>query len=213
MTDYEKELENEVPEFKTKEDSSEVGSSIDMSGTLAVGRVHGWKQIVGIIAVAVVVLGAWQLIIWLTHTPEYVLPAPSAIVVALIKNMPVLYNHFFYTLGTFVAGYAIGATIGLLMAAVLTQIPYIETIITPYIILLITTPAIALVPLLMLKLGFGITPRLMVIALAVGPMVMINAVTGFRRTDLAKIALAKSYGAIKFSNLYENQISFSTSND
>ena len=36
------------------------------------------------------------------------------------------------------------------------------------------------------------------VALAVGPMVMINSATGFRRTDLAKIALARSYGASTF---------------
>jgi NitT/TauT family transport system permease protein len=84
------------------------------------------------------------------------------------------------------------------MAAVLTQIPFIEKIITPYILLLITTPTLALVPLLMLKLGFNIWPRIIAVSLAAGPMVMINSVTGFRRTDLAKIALAKSYGASTF---------------
>jgi NitT/TauT family transport system permease protein len=81
------------------------------------------------------------------------------------------------------------------MAAVVTQFPFIEKIITPYILLLVTTPMIALVPLLILKFGFGSTPRYIVVALAAGPMVMINSATGFRRTDLAKIALARSYGA------------------
>ena len=198
MANYEKELENKVPEFKTGEAAPETAGKLDMSGALSVGKIHGWKQILGILGVALIVLGGWELIVRLTHTPEYVLPAPSAIVVALIKNMPVLYNHFFYTLGSLAAGYIIGSLIGLVMAAVLIQIPFLEKIITPYIILLITTPAIALVPLLMLKLGFGVTPRLIVIALAAGPMVMINSVTGFRRTDLAKIALAKSYGASNF---------------
>ena len=92
----------------------------------------------------------------------------------------------------------IGASIGLFMAAVLTQVPFIEKIITPYILLLVTTPTIALVPLLMLRMGFNIWPRIIAVALSVGPMVMINATTGFRRTDLAKIALAKSYGATTF---------------
>ena len=50
----------------------------------------------------------------------------------------------------------------------------------------------------MLRMGFTIWPRVVAVALSVGPMVMINAVTGFRRTDLAKIALAKSYGATTF---------------
>ena len=54
---------------------------------------------------------------------------------------------------------------------------------------------LALVPLLILKLGFGYSPRIIAVALASGPMVMINSATGFRRTDLAKIALARSFGA------------------
>ena len=41
----------------------------------------------------------------------------------------------------------------------------------------------ALVPLLILKFGFGEGPRIIAIALAVFPMVMINSSTGFRRTD------------------------------
>jgi NitT/TauT family transport system permease protein len=57
---------------------------------------------------------------------------------------------------------------------------------------------IALVPLLITQMGFGMSPRIIATALAAGPMVMINAATGFRRTDLAKIALARSYGATTF---------------
>ena len=85
-----------------------------------------------------------------------------------------------------------------MLAAVITQFPFVEKIITPYILLLVTTPMIALVPLLVQKMGFGLAPRIIAVALAAGPMVMINSATGFRRTDLAKIALARSYGAITF---------------
>ena len=62
----------------------------------------------------------------------------------------------------------------------------------------VTTPMLALVPLLILKLGFGSEPRIIAVALASGPMVMINSATGFRRVDLAKIALARSFGASTF---------------
>ena len=54
---------------------------------------------------------------------------------------------------------------------------------------------LALVPLLILRFGFGSEPRIIAVALASGPMVMINSATGFRRVDLAKIALARSFGA------------------
>ncbi len=89
----------------------------------------------------------------------------------------------------------IGASVGIVLAAVITQFPFIEKILTPYVLILVTTPMMALVPLLILKLGFGEAPRIIVIFLAVFPMVMINASTGFRRTDAQKLALARLYGA------------------
>jgi NitT/TauT family transport system permease protein len=92
-------------------------------------------------------------------------------------------------------GFSIGAVVGMVLAAVITQFPFVEKIIAPYILVLVTTPMLALVPLLILRFGFGYTPRVIAVALAAGPMVMINAATGFRRVDSAKIALARSYGA------------------
>src|SRR5690606_11987483 len=103
--------------------------------------------------------------------------------------------HLGHTLVELFAGFAIGASAGLILAAIITQFPFAEKIITPYILLLVTTPMLALVPLLILRFGFGYEPRIIAVALAAGPMVMINAATGFRRVDQAKIALARSYGA------------------
>jgi NitT/TauT family transport system permease protein len=62
----------------------------------------------------------------------------------------------------------------------------------------VTTPMVALIPFLMLKFGFGMAPRIIAIALATGPMVMINSATGFRRTNAELLALGKSYGATEF---------------
>ena len=103
-------------------------------------------------------------------------------------------EHYSYTLIELFAGYAVGASIGLVLAAVITQFPFVEKVITPYILLLVTTPMLALVPLLILNFGFGFTPRIIAVALASGPMVMINAATGFRRVDAMKIALAAETG-------------------
>ena len=98
----------------------------------------------------------------------------------------------------FLSGLAIGSTIGLVLAALVTQRPFVEKVIAPYVLIMVTTPMLAFVPFLRLKLGFGSWPLIIAVALAAGPMVMINSATGFRRTDLAKIALARSYGASTF---------------
>ncbi len=130
--------------------------------------------------------------------PAYTFPAPSQIGEALWENFDLFWPHLKATLRVMFVGYAIGAAVGIVLAAVITQFPFVEKVITPYILLLVTTPMIALVPMLVLKLGFGDSPRVIAVALATGPMVMINSATGFRRTDLAKIALARSYGASTF---------------
>jgi len=155
----------------------------------------GGTQMIIIVALAVCVLAAWQLIFTWREVPTYVMPRPSEVAKALVNSMPTLWPHVLVTLRELVTGYVIGAAIGIVLAAVITQFPFMEKIITPYILILITTPMMALVPLLMLKLGFGLSPRIIAVGLAVGPMVMINSSTGFRRTDAAKLALARVYGA------------------
>jgi NitT/TauT family transport system permease protein len=123
------------------------------------------------------------------------MPPPSQILGALISDFPLIAPHIGVTLTELLVGFAIGGAIGFVLAAVITQFPLVEKIVAPYILLLVTTPMLALVPLLILRFGFGLEPRIIAVALASGPMVMINSATGFRRTDLAKIALARSFGA------------------
>ena len=159
--------------------------------SVSVGRA----QAGAIILIAVVVILGLEFLVRFLDIPPYVFPAPSAIARALVVNFPTILPHLVVTLAELFIGYTIGATIGILLAGVVTQFPFVEKVITPYILILVMTPAVALVPLLILRFGFGMTPRIIAIALAVGPMVMINASTGFRRTDNAKIALARSYGA------------------
>jgi NitT/TauT family transport system permease protein len=160
-------------------------TSMDFAGT----------QMAIIVGIAVLVTVSAELLVRGFDIPSYVLPKPSEVFVALIDNFPLLSFHILATLRVLLTGYAIGAAIGIVMAGVITQFPFVEKIVTPYILVLVTTPMLALVPLLILKFGFGYTPRIIATALAVGPMVMINSATGFRRTDQQKIALARSYGA------------------
>jgi NitT/TauT family transport system permease protein len=157
---------------------------------------QGLREVIAIIAVAVTVIGGGEFLLRFFEVPQYVLPTPSAIgSVFASAEMPTILQHYGYTLVELFAGYAIGASVGLVLAAVITQFPFVEKVITPYILLLVATPMLALVPLLILNFGFGYTPRIIAVALASGPMVMINAATGFRRVDTMKISLARSYGA------------------
>ncbi|MGO4833526.1 ABC transporter permease, partial [Rhizobiaceae sp. 2RAB30] len=185
-----------IPEFhKTKAGDGADVSLTNLSAFSSGPGVKSGREVLAILAVAVVVIGGLEFALRFFEVPQYIMPPPSMIAVALVSEFPLILPHLGYTLVELLSGFAIGALIGLMLAAIVTQFPFVEKIVAPYILLLVTTPMLALVPLLILRFGFGYTPRIIAVALAAGPMVMINAATGFRRVDSAKIALARSYGA------------------
>ena len=186
-------LGDTIPEFNRKAEVEETGLSGLSALTLGESRTR--LETAVIILVAVVIIGGTEALLRVLDVPHYIMPKPSQIAVALVTEWPYIWPHLVTTLYELFVGFAIGGAIGFVMAAVITQFPFVEKIVTPYILLLVTTPMLALVPLLILRFGFGSEPRIIAVALASGPMVMIDSATGFRRVDLAKIALARSFGA------------------
>tara|TARA_B100001250_G_C19734768_1_gene760250 strand:+ start:440 stop:1273 length:834 start_codon:yes stop_codon:yes gene_type:complete len=182
-----------IPKFK-KSDKKDV-SITNLSAFSAGNSRKTSGEILAICLVAIIVVGSMEMALRIFEVKSYILPKPSEILQAYYTDFGLVLPHLGHTLAVLVMGFSIGSAIGLILAAVITQFPFAEKIIAPYILILVTTPMLALVPLLILSYGFGYTPRVIAVALASGPMVMINSATGFRRVDSAKIALARSYGA------------------
>jgi NitT/TauT family transport system permease protein len=200
-------LRDNIPTFEKKGGDGSGGVSLSNWSALTAGTgVRTGAEIVAIVITAVIIIGGAELLLRYFEVPQYILPTPSLIATSLVNDFHVLWPHIVVTLKELIIGFAIGATIGMVLAAVITQFPFVEKIVTPYILLLVTTPMVALVPLLILRFGFGSEPRIIAVALAVGPMVMINSATGFRRVDLAKIALARSFGASTFQVYWKIRI-------
>jgi NitT/TauT family transport system permease protein len=186
-----KALGDKIPDFNRKAK----GEAGGLGGGIGIGGSRTQIETLVIVLVAVVIIGGAEILLRILEVPQYILPKPSQIIVALFTEWHNIWPHLLTTLYELLVGFAIGASVGFVMAAVITQFPFVEKVVTPYILLLVTTPMLALVPLLILRFGFGSEPRIIAVALASGPMVMINSATGFRRVDLAKIALARSFGA------------------
>jgi NitT/TauT family transport system permease protein len=198
MSDVPSELRDEIPSFDSASSRVDHGP-IDWTALTSIRTAKSALEIGSIVALAAAVFFGVEGVLRWTDTPTYVFPKPVDVVRTLANQFTDVYaHHLWVTMSEFLSGFAIGASAGLLLAALITQKPFAEKVIAPYVLIMVTTPMIAFVPFLRLKMGFGSWPLIIAVALAAGPMVMINAATGFRRTDLAKIALARSYGANTF---------------
>ena len=198
MSQVPQELRDDIPSFE-KQESREEHGPIDWSALTSIQGARSMVEIATLIGLFAAIFFLVQGIVVWTNTPSYVFPKPIDVVKTFAQDFTSTEIHALrVTTIEFLSGLAIGSTIGLVLAALLTLKPFAEKIIAPYVLIMVTTPMLALVPFLRLKMGFGLWPLIIAVALASGPMVMINSATGFRRTDLAKIALARSYGASTF---------------
>ena len=197
MSQVPQELRDDIPSFDKP--AHEEQGPINWSALTAVPAARSFAEIAALVGLFVAIFFLVQGIVVWTDTPTYVFPKPTEVVKTFFQDFSSTEIHSLkVTAIEFLTGLAIGSTIGLVLAALLTLKPFAEKIIAPYVLIMVTTPMLALVPFLRLKMGFGLWPLIIAVALAAGPMVMINSATGFRRTDLAKIALARSYGASTF---------------
>jgi NitT/TauT family transport system permease protein len=197
MSQVPQELRDEIPSFEKP--AHEEQGPINWSALTSIQGARSFAEIAALVGLFAAIFFLVQGIVVWTNTPTYVFPKPTDVVKTFVQDFSSTEMHSLkVTAMEFLAGLAIGSTIGLVLAALLTLKPFAEKIIAPYVLIMVTTPMLALVPFLRLKMGFGLWPLIIAVALASGPMVMINSATGFRRTDLAKIALARSYGASTF---------------
>jgi ABC-type nitrate/sulfonate/bicarbonate transport system permease component len=145
----------------------------------------------------VVLLLAWEAIARLGWVPALFLPAPTAVVAEggrMARNGE-LWRHLAVSLARVGIGFGTGAAIGTALGLLLGVSRVVWAITNPIIAATYPIPKIALLPLMILWLGIGETPKVAMIALGVFFPVVINTYAGVRGTDPFMVKTAKSLGA------------------
>lgn len=135
--------------------------------------------------------------------PTWLLAKPSEAVHALLSNSSEIWLNASQTIKEIIIGYLIGVSVGISMALIFTSNDWMDRAVSPYVIFLIVTPQIILVPLLMLWMGFGIQVKIFAVALATFPINMISTMTGVRNVEHTRYELMKSLRATKLQTFFQ----------
>lgn len=147
-----------------------------------------------LLAVAVL-LGAWEAACALLALPETTLPAPTDAWQAIRDERDVLLPALRTTAGEAILGLLAAAIVGGVLGTVLALSRRVRGAVEPVLAVSQTVPIIALAPLLVTWLGFGLTPKVLVVAL-IGFFPIVVAVTaGVRQADDALDELVRGAGA------------------
>ena len=128
-------------------------------------------------------VGAWEAWVRLRDVPEYLVPAPSVIVQRLAEDPAFFARQGGTTLYGALAGFTLGSTIAILLAVAMAHSRFLERSLFPIAIMIKVTPIVAIAPLLAVWFGFGLAPKLFIIALIVFFPVMVNTVIGLRSVN------------------------------
>lgn len=144
-------------------------------------------------AVVVAVL-AWEAVTRLTDTPAYALPAPTAVARELIRQWPLLLHNTLSTTLAILAGFLLSVVGGIALALLITNWRFCEKTLYPLLIGSQAIPKLALAPLFVVWLGYGLLPKvLMTFLIAVFPVV-VSTVQGILSVETELEFLAQSMG-------------------
>jgi NitT/TauT family transport system permease protein len=143
----------------------------------------------------VIFLGLWQLLVWVFDIPEYLLPAPSQIFRHIFSDIRFYTSNARTTLWEASLGFLIALLLAVAAATVLAHNRFVEQASLPLVVLIQVTPIIAYAPAIVIWLGFGLKPILVITALVCFVPFLVNAVTGFRSVDPATHELMRSVSA------------------
>ena len=155
-------------------------------------RLAGWVSPFLFVALLV---GVWEIAIRLSGAPSWLLPAPSDVSRSLVEDRDILLPNALVTFAEVLIGFACAVIAGVGLGVAVYRSPTLNRVLYPIIIASQTIPIPALAPLLLVSLGYGLEPKVIVTALVGFFPIVVSTVEGLRSTDPDVVNLLRSFGA------------------
>ncbi len=142
-----------------------------------------------------VLIAGWELAARLGWVEDYLLPAPSEVARALVDDRGVLLPDAWVTAQEVLLGFAIALAVGVAVAVALHLSPMLRRALYPLVVASQAVPIIVIAPILVIWFGFGMGPKLIVIALICFFPVVVNTLDGLRAVDRDQTRMLRTLGA------------------
>jgi putative hydroxymethylpyrimidine transport system permease protein len=137
----------------------------------------------------------WEALVRLFHISQWLLPAPGNVLLALIEARNLLFIHSIRTLFEAIIGLLLAIMAGLIIGAFIFHFDLLKKAFYPLLVISQTIPIVILIPLLVIWLGYGIIPKMLIVILACFFPVSVNTIDGLSSADREQINLLYSMGA------------------
>jgi NitT/TauT family transport system permease protein len=143
-------------------------------------------------------LAAWQLAVDFWHVKEYILPSPWSALKALARPNYQWTANFLTTLYAVLGAFVLSAVLGVALAVAIVWNDLLMRAIMPVLVLFNTLPKVALAPLFVIWLGYGVWPNIVIgTTIAFFPMV-VNTAVGLATAEPEMLDLVRTLRASRW---------------
>lgn len=160
-------------------------------------RLRHWLELLVVPFSLVLGILGWKWLVVARDIPPFILPPPERVAARFASAVAdgTWWTETRVTLVESLLGFALAFAVACVLGYLLAHIPLLERLIGPYIPASQALPIIAIAPLLILWLGYGLASKIAAAALIVFFPMLINIVSGLRRIDPSMREVAQVYGA------------------
>lgn len=160
-----------------------------MKKSTSIAKVGG-----GLLGLSVFLI-LWQGVCSLSGLPDFILPSPLKVGQAFASDWFLLGYHLAATLGVTVVGFALSLAGAFGLGLILQKLPRLERFFRPYLVMSQTIPTVFLYPLLLIWMGFGPAPRVLVVFLACLFPILVAFLQGLKSAEQGYLDLYRTLGA------------------
>lgn len=147
-----------------------------------------------ILAISLILI-SWQLLSSTGVVPKFMLPSPFDVVKAFVGDFKLLMSHAKTTLMEAFLGLSLGILLGFVVSVLMDRFKIAYKAIYPVLVITQTVPTVAIAPLLVLWMGYGILPKITLIIITSFFPITIGLLDGFRSADKDALNLMSAMGA------------------
>jgi NitT/TauT family transport system permease protein len=160
-------------------------------------------------AVIVVITALVEVLVLIFDIDPFVLPAPSTVFEELAERPQLYLEQTWTTFFETIVGFALATMFGLVGAVLITYSRLLQTILFPLIILLQIVPKVAIAPLLLIWVGFGLESKIIIALLVAFFPILVDTVTGLRAADKELLDLVRVLKGSKWQEFTEVRLPYS----
>ena len=162
-----------------------------------------WHRML-VVIFGVALVAVWEGACHWYQISDFVLPPPSQILKALVEGFRSgqLLTGIKVTGFEIVLGFLFAAAAALALGTLISQIRIVEVVLYPYVVAIQTLPKVAIAPLILVWVGFGIESKILIAAMVAFFPILVNTIVGLKSTPEAKLELMRSLSANRWKTFW-----------